>query len=183
MQRFQKTVSVKWTTQTLCLLLGVVVLFSCRKENQDLPSPDNELQRSSLQSSGKRSTVDVPYSNTIFASCANGGAGENIELTGKTNFVYKVIWTDHGFNLGYHANTYAVKGIGLTTGDTYVGSAGTEGTVSAFWMDNKWVATTIERLRVVGPNGNFGLKNTYHITTNPDGIITVDLYSQDVECK
>ena len=125
----------------------------------------------------------MPYNKTIFVSCANDGAGENIELQGKTNFVYQYVWTDHGFNISYHENTYAVKGIGLTSGDSYVGSGGTEGTVSSSWMNDKWVATTIERLRIVGPNANFGLKNTYHITINPEGIVEVNLYSQEAECK
>jgi len=183
MQHVKQNALLKRAGHTLLVLLAAILVFSCKKENSALPSSENAALNETTQSLGKKSTVDVPYSKTIFASCANGGAGEDIELQGKTNFVYQIVWTDHGFNIGYHENTYAVKGIGLSSGDVYVGSGGTEGSVSASWVDDRWVATTIERLRVVGPNANFGLKNTYHITTNPEGVAVVTLDSQEVECK
>ena len=182
MQRVKQNF-LKLTSQSLFLMLGAVLLFSCKKENPTPASTENATLSSTSQSLGKRSTVDVPFNKTIFVSCANVGAGENIELQGKTNFVYKYIWTDHGFNIGYHENTLNVKGIGLSSGDVYVGSGGTEGTVSSSWVNDKWVATTIEHLRVVGPNANFSVKNTYHITINPDGDVVVDRYNQEVDCK
>ena len=183
MQQVKQKTLLKWTSQSLFVLLATVLLFSCKKENANPTSTENATATATSQSLGKKSTVDVPYSKTIFVSCANGGSGENIELQGKTNFVYKIVWTDHGFSIGYHENTYAIKGIGLSTGDVYVGSGGTEGNVSSSWVNDRWVATTIERLRVVGPNANFGLKNTYHITATPEGVATVELDSQEVECK
>jgi len=127
--------------------------------------------------------VAVPYEKTVFVPCANGGAGEYVQLSGSTNFVYQLVWTDHGFNLGYHANSYAIKGVGLLSGETFVASAGTEGTVAAVWENDHWVATTIERLRVTGQNTNFVLKNVYHITTNADDEVVVQLNKQEAECN
>ena len=183
MQQVKQKTLLKWTSQSLFVLLATVLLFSCKKENANPTSTENATATATSQSLGKKSTVDVPYSKTIFVSCANGGAGENIELQGKTNFVYQIVWTDHGFNIGYHENTYAVKGIGLSSGDIYAGAGGTEGTAMASSINGVWVATTVERLRIVGPNANFGLKNTYHITTTPEGAAVVTLDSQEVECK
>jgi hypothetical protein len=184
MQTLQHNSFVKLASLLLFSFAAITTLFSCSKEQTNVAAAPAMSTANNASSTGaKNSTVDIPYDQTIFVSCANGGAGEYVRLTGKSNIFYQLYWTDHGFTVNYHLNSYNVKGSGLTTGDSYTASGVTNGSVAAVWYSTKWVATTIERLHVTSQNSNFILKNTYHTSVAADGTASVELFSQDAECK
>src|SRR4030095_8352885 len=79
-------------------LAVMVLIFSCTKNIVDVPAQDNAqlaVADQSSQSNTRNSIVAVPFENTVFVSCANGGAGEDVLLTGKTNFVYQIAWNEN----------------------------------------------------------------------------------------
>ena len=145
MQITKQTSLVTLTTHLFFLLTAMVLLFSCSKDKDIVDSPvakNADLTSGiSQHASTRTSTVAVPYEDIVYVSCANGGAGESVKLSGYTNFLYTISWTDHGFTYGYHANSYGIKGVGLTSGDTFVASGNTEAQVAASWANDRWIAT------------------------------------------
>jgi hypothetical protein len=127
--------------------------------------------------------VAVPFENTLFVPCANGGLGENVSLTGKTNFVYQMTWTDHDFTMVYHDNYHEVTGVGLSSGETFAGSGGTNGTVMGSWVNSQWVGTMVRQVKVIGKNTTFRVTETLHLVVTPDGNVTVDAREQTVDCR
>jgi hypothetical protein len=165
-------------------LLATVLLFSCTRENIE-PRPVEQAISASISSnaSNRTSITAIPFDKTIFVPCANGGAGEYVHITGSTNLQYTISWTDHGFTYGYHATTYRVDGTGLTSGDTFVGSGNTEGQVMGAWVNEQWLSTFVDQLRLTDANTTFIVKSLYHILVNPDGTTEVKLKDQSADCN
>ena len=66
--------------------------------------------------------VDMPLATTVVLPCAAGGTGETVELTGEVHAVFGVTHdANGGLHIATHFNNVSVKGIGLTTGNTYQG--------------------------------------------------------------
>ena len=181
MQTLKQISILKLSIQLLLSLSAMILLFSCSKESsvpKDEPSPTI-----SAHASDRTSTVAVPYFNTVFVPCANGGAGEYVHISGSTNFLNTISWTDHGFTFGYHANTYRMEGTGATSGEKFIGSAHTEGQVFGTWESSQWVYSFIDQIKLVGSSTSFVIKNKYHITVSQDGDVEVVLQGQETECR
>jgi hypothetical protein len=124
-----------------------------------------------------------PVALVTFASCANGGAGEEIVLTGNLHDLFHVTFDANG---GFHGtfldNPQGVTGTGLTTGDTYRGTGGTQDTFSGV----VGIAETfVNNFRIIGPGtgNNLLVHENFHITVNPDGTITSSHDNFTVDCK
>jgi len=170
----------------LFALAVMVLIFSCTKNVADVPTQDNAqltAANASSQSSTRTSIVAVPFENTVFVPCANGGAGEDVLLTGKTNFVYQIAWNDNGFTMVYHDNVHEVTGVGLSSGEKFTATGGTEGTVRGSWVSSQWVGTMNRQLRVIGQNANFTVNQTQQLVVTPDGQVNVSVREQTADCK
>ena len=69
-------------------VLALTLLFSCSKNIAERPG--QEEVSSSNQSSPAQTLISVvsePYASTLFIPCANGGAGEDVNLTGSVKIV------------------------------------------------------------------------------------------------
>lgn len=173
-------------TMNICLLAfaAITLLFSCTK-NGELSAPENaepSLQNS-FTSKTSNGVVAVPYEILVYVPCGNGGAGENVTLTGMANFVYQMIWTDHGFTLVYHDNFNHLTGSGALSGEAFAGSGGTNGTVTGAFENSLWTGTTTRSLRIAGTNTRFTLKYKSHITVAADGTVKVDNDETTADCK
>ncbi|HEX7905455.1 MAG TPA: hypothetical protein VF487_16395 [Chitinophagaceae bacterium] len=184
MQIAKQTSIVKLTFYLLVLFTVMAVVFSCSKDKTAAIIKDEDVIAGiSSHASNRTSTVAVPYENTIYVPCANGGAGEYVQLNGYTNFLYTISWTDQGFTYGYHANYHQIKGVGLSSGQTFVASGNTEGQVAASWLNERWVAIIKDQLRVISSNTSFVIKNTYHAVTTPGGDVIMNLRENEVKCN
>jgi len=184
MQILKSNFVLKTTIQLFFTLFIIFLLFSCSREKLETNSVEQTISPSiSSNASDRTSIVAVPFDNTVFVPCANGGAGESVHIKGFTNLLYTISWTDHGFTYGYHANTYRIEGTGLTSGETFVGSGQTEGQVFGSWVSEQWLSTLIDQLRLTNGNTSFVVKNTYHISATPDGTVAVKFSNQEAECK
>ena len=185
MQTLKHTSVMKITIQILFFLSAIVLLFLCGKDKSLSIAPKAiELMPSiSDNASVRTSTAAVPYDWTFYVPCANGGAGEYVRVKGSTNFVYTISWTDHGFTYGYHANTYKIEGVGLTSGETFIGSGHTEGQVMGAWVNEQWLSTLVDQIKLIGKSTSFVIKNNYHITISPDGTEEIKINDRDVSCN
>jgi GTPase len=185
MQNAMQLSKIRSMIISFLLVLAVALLFSCSKDVADVSNPVVEeatAANASSNSSSDNIIHAVPFETTLFVPCANGGAGEDVALTGFTNFIYATSWTDHGFTLAYHDNVHQVTGVGLTSGETFVASGGTNGTVLGVWYSGQWVGTTIRQMRVIGQNTSFTITYKYHIIVASDGTVIVNSREQTADC-
>ncbi len=168
------------------LVLFVMLLFSsCSKNMEEIPGMDNTEVTALKESSPSRmnnSRVAVPFDETLFVPCANAGAGENVALTGTTHLNYQMTWNDHGFNLIYHTTSHGITGVGLSTGEIFLGSAGVKGSAKGSWVNNQWKGITTERMRIIGQNTSYIVKYKYHLIVTPDGKVNVSTSEKTIDC-
>jgi hypothetical protein len=167
-------------------LLSVALLFSCTKNVADVPNQAaEEVTAVDGNPNGKNDKIihAVPFETTVFVPCANGGAGEDVRLTGFTNFIYGLNWTDRGFTLVYHDNVHQVTGVGLSSGESFVASGGTNETVIGVWYSTQWVGNTTTQMKIVGQNNKFTIIYKHHITVSQDGSVTVNNTEQTADCN
>lgn len=162
-------------------LLSVVTLAACGDSGQ-LLSPAPATPRASAAAT-QTVIFDTPYRSKVFVPCANGGAGEKVESVGTIHRVLHITANDNSFHITLHANPQDVKGTGLTTGDTYQ----TRGTFNAH--ENDLIPGVTESIRDAfklvgpGPDNNFSIVETIHLTINANGEVVVDSEEDSVECS
>ena len=162
----------------------VTLLFSCSKNAADIPkAADEEVTRAPGSDSDDNIIHAVPFETTVFVPCANDGAGEDVVLTGFTNFIEHLTWSDLKFTMVYHENVHQVTGVGVTSGEKFVASGGANGTVMGSWVDSKWVGSLVRQMRVIGKNSRFFVTYKTHLVVTPDGKVVVDSREQTAECK
>ena len=167
-------------------VLTVALLFSCTKNEVDASNrTGEEATAANVSSSSSSGNIihAVPFETTLFVPCANGGGGEDVTLTGFTNFIYQVTWTDQNFTLVYHDNVHKVTGIGTSSGETFVALGGTNGTVMGSWVNGQWIGTTTQQLRVVGRKSSFFVTYKYHITVTSEGKVVVNSNEDTADCR
>lgn len=162
------------------------LLFSCTKNATDLTASSTETVTSTdrSSSSANENTIhSVPFETTVYVPCGNGGAGEYVELSGFTNFIYQTQWNNNGFTMTYHENVKQVTGVGVSSGEKFVAAGGTNGTVMGSWVSDQWVGTTTSKVKVVGSNTNFFVTYKDRITITRDGTVTVEHAEITVSCN
>lgn len=185
MQNSKRISGLNLSANIFIALFASVILFSCTKDRADVQVMENEEFAAANGSAPKNSNgmLTIPYSKTVFVPCANGGAGENVSVTGNIHVVYQMTWTDQAFTLVYHDNLANATAVGLTSGETFVASGGTQGTVYGPWFSNQWVGSTVRKLRLVGPNTQFSINYKMKFIITPDGEVRVDVEEETVDCQ
>ena len=165
-------------------LFVIMLLISCSRSTNDLPAKSETTSASiAPQASTRTSLVAVPFMNTFYVPCANGGAGEQVILSGATNFVYQLQWNEQGFSLSYHFNHHGVTGVGVSSGEKFVGTGGNQTVASGSWTNDKWESITTEQFRVTGQNVTFVVTYKYHITVTANGEVVVQIFEETADCK
>jgi hypothetical protein len=129
----------------------------------------------------------VPINQTAFVPCANGGAGETVELTGTLHTLIVVTTSDSGrITVKEHFQPQGVTGIGETTGDTYQATGVTQQTQTWDGNDDMPIEFTfVNNFRIIGhgPGNNFLVHETTHVTVNANGEVTAEHSTFTTECR
>ena len=118
----------------------------------------------------------------VFVPCANGGAGEEVALSGPIHDLFHLTFDGAGgVTLKVLDNRQNVSGTGLTTGTSYRGTGGTQA------GDNVKVGETLTNVNTFqvigqGPGNNFLVHDNFHVTVNADGTVTADHDNFSVDC-
>lgn len=124
-----------------------------------------------------------PIDIVVFVSCANGGAGEEVQLSGYLHDVFHVTFTSGGrFRLTFSDNPQGVSGLGLTTGAKYQGTGITrDSSGGQIGLED----TFVNNFRIVGqgPGNNYLVHENFHITVLADGTVTSFHDNFSVECQ
>jgi len=129
-------------------------------------------------------SVNIPIDLFVFIPCANGGAGEYVDLTGNLHDVFHYTFDNTGgFHVTYLDNPQGITGLGWVTGAKYQGTGSTRGGFTARAVG--YEETFINNFRMIGqgPGNNFMVHETYHVTINADGTLTAYIDNFSIECK
>ena len=122
---------------------------------------------------------------TTFVACANGGAGETIELSGPLHTL--ITFTINGNNVSgkQHFQPQGISGTGQTTGDKYQGTGVTQSTFKNSLQNGQSNNTFVNNFRMIGqgPGNNFLVHVNTHVTINADGTVVVQHDNMSTECK
>lgn len=126
---------------------------------------------------------NFPIDIVVFVPCANGGTGEEVELSGNLHDLFHVTFTPSGgFRLSGSDNPQGISGIGLTTGAKYQGTG-----ITRFNFGGRVGAeeTDVNNFRIIGqgPGNNYLVHDNFHITINANGTVTSFHDNFSVECK
>ena len=95
--------------------------------------------------------------------------------------------TVHGDNVTGKEQSQPQGGslVGETTGDTYRATGGTKRSFEGSLQDGQSTFTFVNNFRLIGPGpgNNLFVHETFHITVNADGDVTVVHDSGSVDCK
>ena len=123
--------------------------------------------------------IDLP----VFVPCADGGAGEVVELTGNLHDLFHVTFTANGgLTLKTIDNPQGISGTGQTTGVKYQGTGETSDVVNG---KVGYEETFTNNFRIIGqgPGNNFLVHENYHVTVNANGTLTAFVDNLSVDCK
>lgn len=123
-----------------------------------------------------------PVNIPVYIPCAAGGTGEYVLLSGNLHDLFSLtLDSKGGFHLTYLDNPQGITGVGWTTGAKYQGTGQTGGTLNG---SVGYEETYVNNFRMIGqgPGNNFMVHDTYHITFNANGTLTVYVDNYSAVC-
>lgn len=129
--------------------------------------------------------ISTPLSLTVFIPCANGGAGEFVDLRGPLHTVISMTINGNHFSSKEHFQPQRVSGTGETTGAKYQATGVTQTQISASFHNGQYQQTFINRFDMVGqgPGNNSSVHETAHLTLNANGRATASFDKFTVTCR
>jgi hypothetical protein len=140
------------------------------------------LVTANLAQAAVASNVSVPLATSTFVPCANGGAGEVVNLAGSLHILASATVDSAG---GVHGmlvfNPQDVSGVGTVSGVSY---RGTGATLSTFTAKVGAVSTLVNNFRIVGAGGADTLQvhENAVFVVNANGTLTASVDHVSVTC-
>ncbi len=170
------------------LFTVVALSFVACHEPATAPSSDRTpALRSDLTTNSAitiNSNVSIPIELFVFVSCANGGAGEVIDVSGPLHVLQRLTISSSGnASETLHFQPQGISGFGLTTGDKYQATGIT--TESDQFNGLPFSSTFVNNFYMIGqgPGNNFKIHETFHFTVNANGVLTAFVDNFFVTCK
>jgi hypothetical protein len=132
------------------------------------------------------SNQKIPFNDSFFVPCANGGRGEMVRLAGEMHALFLITFDENG---GRHVASQfqpmGITGYGEETGDTYRASGVTRHNLNIRDATFPVAYTLVNNFRLVGPGqgNNVIVHDTYHITVNANGEVSAGILISWGECK
>jgi hypothetical protein len=164
-------------------LLGVAIALGVLACNQD---PTNSEGLPDLPGIEARVVVNemIQFVETNLVPCANGGAGEPVEVTGKLHVVlHETVDAAGGIHQSFHLQDAGSSGVGLVTGTVYrrVGVTRETGSLTSSGTE-EFTFINVFDFTAPGPGNNFQLHQVVHVTINQNGV-TSEVVKSTVECR
>jgi hypothetical protein len=170
------------------LLLVFVLIPGCQDQTGVVNSPLNEQEGENIlakQTILTQIEVIVPFGGTRFIPCINGGAGEDVAITGTAEFkLVEFLDENGGFHGRASVRTLEYGGVGQVTGDIYEGVGGKE-------RQNIYIGPTglpystnfTANYNYHGPSNNFREKVRVTLVYNANGELTANFYTESIDCN
>jgi hypothetical protein len=123
-----------------------------------------------------------PITLLVFVPCANGGAGEDVLLSGTLHDLFHITINDNSLHVKTHDQPQGISGTGLVTGDKYQATGVTQDEFNTSFGAEE---TFINNFRIIGQgNGNnFLVHENFHVTINANGTVTALHDNFSIDCK
>ena len=170
----------------IALVLSIFI-FSCSKTGQLDVKPLEEI----ATTPGNNSAANTYQSQqlwgleeTVWVPCANDGNGEYVQLNGYVHFNYQTAINNNHFTLVTHTNLNEVSGVGLTTGDHYVGIGGGLQNYIGSIINGQWTSGGSTNFKFVGagPGNNLTITFNARIIVNANGEVSTQLQDANYSC-
>lgn len=125
----------------------------------------------------------IEYDEYVFVECANGGAGEEVHLTGYLHVTFSQTFDNAGgVHVKFHVNPQGISGTGLITGDQYRGTGVSQDQFNAKVGEEY---TFINNFNIIGqgPGNNALVHENFHITIDANGNLTAWVENSHSECR
>ncbi|HYJ64423.1 MAG TPA: hypothetical protein VEV62_11805 [Parafilimonas sp.] len=166
------------------LTLGVFILIfiSCKKE---INTALNSSSKLSAKAEVSTSNEKIPADLLIFIPCANGGAGEYVELSGFLHATTHVTVTGNNFHVKYHTQPQGISGVGQTTGDKYQATGVTQEQYGGSFVNGQYEDTYVNNFKIIGQGtgNNYLIHESLHVTINANGTVTTLIDNFTADCK
>jgi len=177
------------TRHAITLVIAVIFILnfiSCTKEVVN-SSSQQQLKATAVQSNAASTFLSndkIPIVTLVFIPCANGGAGEYVQLSGCIHVVTSMTINGNNLRGKVHYQPQGIKGVGEVTGDKYRGTGVTQDEFKGSFVKG-YEITSVNNFRIIGQGkgNNFLVHTVFHITVNANGQITVVLVHAKGECK
>jgi hypothetical protein len=166
-------------------LLGMTIGLVACAESPVAPLRMIE-QAPSLSAAVSTEQLTLPLNKTVWVSCANGGLGEDVALTGELELrIHTTEDANGGVRVASHVRPSQVAGVGSVTGAKYRGNGGTiinehvypGGLPSAYKFVNNF------RIIGQGPGNNLHVHIVIHQNWDENGQLTADVSLDHNDCK
>jgi hypothetical protein len=130
-------------------------------------------------------STSIPFSGTALVPCAAGGAGETVALSGELHVVVSTVINGDRVHVMETDNPQDITGVGLTTGDRYQGAGVTRFDSNFTGVMFPVAFTLVDAFHIIGagPNNNFVVHETEHVTVNADNTVVVMFDNLSVTCQ
>ena len=166
------------------LALPVVLGLSALACNQTPVGPESLSEASSVD--GALATSEkVQFVELNFVPCANGGTGEDVEVTGKLHILLaQTIDASGGQHFTFHFQDAGSKGVGSVTGAVYrrVGVTRQTENVASSGLPAEFTFVNIFDFIAPGPRNNFQVHELIHVTVTRNGV-TAEVVKSSVLCR
>ena len=115
-----------------------------------------------------------PFQQVVTIPCADGGAGEDVLLTGVLHILITGTLDASGsLHTTTHFQPMGVSGVGLTTGDVYRATGLTRDQANG--LEVPFEETFVNNFRIIGPGkgNNLLVQEIAHVTFDANGELTV----------
>jgi hypothetical protein len=121
----------------------------------------------------------------FFVPCANGGAGELVDLNGPLHTLTTANINRNSVSGKTHSQPQGVSGVGLDTGDKYQGVGVTQDHFKGSFINGQFNEKFVNNFRIIGPGSgnNFLIHENLHLTIKANGEVTTTHDNFSADCK
>lgn len=179
-----KIMSFKRNAVAVISVISLMAITSCSKDIKADCNVAGEVTESAA-ALAFTDNVQIPYDFIFFMPCANGGAGEDVVFTGTLHIVSHVTFNDNTFTLKSHFQPQGISGVGSITGLKYNATGVTQSIENGTLFNGSYTYTYVNNFKLIGqgPGNNFYDHDTFKVTLNANGTITVLREKINVDCK
>ena len=131
--------------------------------------------------------VFEPFAEIVENPCANGGAGEDVLITGIRHIQMHETLNGNRRNFKFHIQRQRVMSLGLTTGDVYRGATLVQSDENFPLPDGTGASSShiVNHFILIGPGpgNNLRFRVTFHLTVNANGEFTSFVDKLSIVCN
>ena len=164
------------------IAIATIALASACQNDSAPVSPDVEPLFASA-TAGTEVNERTPFNTIVFIPCANGGAGEFVEMNGTLHTLINIRSDNNGgFGLKIHSQPQGLTGIGSISGVKYQGTGVSQSNQNVKAGETY---TTINNFRMLGQGkgNNLTVHDNAHYTIHANGTMTAVHDNPSVDCK